>query len=171
MFSSTEQDPIQCEVVLQVDRIAFTVAVSPDELLVDVLRDRLGIYGVKEGCGSASCGACTVLKDGQPILSCLTLAADIAGCEITTVAGLGEANGDLHPLQQAFIDEHAVQCGFCTPGMLIAAKTLLDSNPMPTEEDVRRALSGNLCRCTGYARIVKAVLMAAEGKGCDDNAR
>jgi aerobic carbon-monoxide dehydrogenase small subunit len=149
----------------------FTIAVSPDELLLDVLRDRLGSYGVKEGCGSASCGTCTVLKDGQPILSCLTLATDMVDCEITTVAGLQDANGDLHPLQQAFIDEHAVQCGYCTPGMLIAAKALLDSDPAPTEDDVRRALSGNLCRCTGYARIVKAVLAAAKGKGRDDSTR
>jgi aerobic carbon-monoxide dehydrogenase small subunit len=153
---------VESRVRFRVDGDEIEVASGNGDVLLDVLRHKLGRYGVKEGCRSASCGACTVLRDGDAILSCLTLALDVAGCEITTVAGLRSSDGELHPLQLAFIEHHAVQCGFCTPGMLLAAKALLDTNPQPTESEVRRALSGNLCRCTGYARIVKAVLAVAE---------
>jgi aerobic carbon-monoxide dehydrogenase small subunit len=162
-------------VALRVDGQVYEVASDPGESLLALLRERLGCYGVKEGCGTGSCGACTVLRDGYPVLSCLLLAFDAAASEITTVAGLHGPDGELHPLQQAFIDHHAVQCGFCTPGILMAAKALLDTNRRPTEAEVRVALSGNLCRCTGYVRIVTAVLAAAEqmtaagaGEGADE---
>lgn len=148
-------------ITLHVDGEKVDVAVRPHHSLMDVLRSQVGAHGVKEGCESASCGACTVLLDGVPTLSCLTLALDAVGREITTVAGLGTPPDDLHPLQEAFIRHHAVQCGFCTPGMLLTAKNLLDENPEPTEADIRRAIVGNTCRCTGYARIVTAIADAA----------
>ena len=132
------------------------VAAHPSERLLDVLRDRLGLTGAKEGCGTGQCGACTVLVEGRAVNSCLVLAADVAGKEITTIEGLAPP-GKLHPLQQAFLDHGAVQCGFCTPGMVLSAKALLDEDPDPGEEDIRRALAGNLCRCTGYRKIFEAV--------------
>ena len=131
-------------------------------LLVDFLRDSLGLLGTKVGCGIGECGACTVLLDGEPANSCLMLAVAIDGREVLTVEGL--ASGELSVLQQSFIDEGAVQCGFCTPGMLIAAKALLDKNPAPAEHEIRKAISGNLCRCTGYEKIVRAVEQAARSK-------
>ncbi|MFM0641705.1 (2Fe-2S)-binding protein [Paraburkholderia metrosideri] len=147
--------------VFNVDRETVDVRVRQHHLLVDVLRDGCGRTGVKEGCESASCGACTVLIEGQPTLSCITLALDAAGKAIQTVEGLVAPDGSLHLLQKAFIDNHAIQCGFCTPGMLLAAVALLERNPDPTESDVREAISGNICRCTGYVRIVRAILAAA----------
>lgn len=134
--------------------------IKPNELLLNVLRNELGLMGVKYGCGIGECGACTVLANGQPVLSCLVLAVSMEGQEITTVEGLGKYD-NLHPLQQSFIDNGAVQCGFCTSGMLLASKSLLDENPDPTEEEIREYLRGNLCRCTGYSAIVKAVKEAA----------
>jgi aerobic-type carbon monoxide dehydrogenase small subunit (CoxS/CutS family) len=129
--------------------------------LLELLRDRLGLTGTKRGCSaSGNCGACTVLVEGKPVLSCLMLAWMARGRSILTVEGLSE-RGRLHPLQQAFLDVGAVQCGFCTPGMLLSAKALLDTHPDPTEQEVRQALAGNLCRCTGYVKIVEAVLAAA----------
>ncbi|GBD14936.1 Carbon monoxide dehydrogenase small chain [bacterium HR25] len=148
-------------ITLRVDGEEVEVTVRPHHFLVDVLRQQVGRIGVKEGCESASCGACTVLLDGVPVLSCLLLAMDAVGREITTVAGLGRPPDGLHPLQEAFIKHHAVQCGFCTPGILLVARALLEENASPTEEEVRQALAGNLCRCTGYVRIVRAVLEAA----------
>jgi len=137
-----------------------SVAVEPGAVLLDVLRNDLGLTGTKRGCGEGECGACTVLVDGRVVNSCLYPAAKVAGCEVLTVEGLGSATA-LHPLQEAFLAQGAVQCGFCTPGMLLAAKALLDENSEPTEEQIRSAMSGNLCRCTGYTKIVAAVQAAA----------
>ncbi|NLW07054.1 MAG: (2Fe-2S)-binding protein [Clostridia bacterium] len=134
---------------------------KPNDLLLNVLRDELGLMGAKYGCGIGECGACTVLVNGRPMLSCLILAVTMDGQEITTVEGLGDYD-QLHPLQQSFLDHGAIQCGFCTPGMLVTAKGLLDENPNPSEEEIRDYLRGNLCRCTGYTAIVKAVKEASK---------
>jgi len=136
------------------------IAVEPWWTLLDVLRDQLELTGAKKGCDRGDCGACTVLLDGSPIVSCTTLAVQAHGRRVTTIEGL-MSEGQPHPLQQAFVDVGAVQCGFCTPGMVLAAKALLDENPSPTEDDVREAIAGNLCRCTVYAKIVEAVLSVA----------
>ncbi len=141
----------------------YRLAVEPEELLVDVLRERLGLTGTKQGCGTGDCGACTILMDGQAVNSCLVLAVAADGARITTIEGLA-ADGELQPLQRAFVEQGAVQCGYCTPGMIMAAKALLDENPHPSEDEIRNALAGNICRCTGYARIVAAVQAAAEGR-------
>jgi len=138
--------------------------ISPRRTLLEVLREELELAGTKEGCGEGVCGSCTVLCDGIPIRSCLTLAMEVEGREITTVEGLGE-KGKLDPLQQSFIDHGAVQCGFCTPGMLMSVKGLLNRNPAPDEEEIRRGISGNICRCTGYAKIVEAVTAVTTGSG------
>jgi aerobic carbon-monoxide dehydrogenase small subunit len=135
--------------------------IRDSETLLEVLRDKLGLTGTKRGCDQGACGACTVLLDGRPVLSCLTLAASVEGREVTTVEGLAGPGGTLHPVQTAFHETGAVQCGFCTPGMLLASKALLDMNPHPSEHDIRQALSGNICRCTGYVKIVEAVGRAA----------
>jgi carbon-monoxide dehydrogenase small subunit len=139
------------------------VEVEPRLLLAHLLREGLALRGTHLGCDTTNCGACTVLLDGQPIKSCTTLAVQADGHEITTVEGLGTPS-ELDPVQEGFSVEHGLQCGFCTPGMMISSKALLDRNPDPSEEDVRWALSGNLCRCTGYQNIVKAVLWAADKK-------
>ena len=130
--------------------------VKPNELLLNVLRDQLWLMGAKYGCGLGECAACTVLVNGQSMLACLILAVTAEGAEITTVEGMGDYD-HLHPLQQSFLDHGAVQCGFCTPGMLLTAQALLEENPDPSEEEIRDYLRGNLCRCTGYAAIVQAV--------------
>ncbi|MGQ9630399.1 MAG: (2Fe-2S)-binding protein [bacterium] len=135
--------------------------VDPHRTLLDVIRNDLRLTGTKEGCGTGECGACTVLFEGKPVNSCLVLAVEADGKSITTIEGLAE-DGQLHPLQKAFIDHGAIQCGFCTPGMILSAKALLDQNPHPTEEEVRLAIYGNLCRCTGYTKIVEAILSVAE---------
>lgn len=135
--------------------------VDPMATLLDVLREQLGLTGTKKGCDVGDCGACTVLMDGKAILSCLTPVLQAAGKEITTVEGLAD-EGKLHPLQEAFIECGAVQCGFCTPGMLLSAKALLDQNPSTTREAVRVAISGNLCRCTGYRKIIDAIMLASK---------
>ncbi|MGV0036587.1 MAG: (2Fe-2S)-binding protein [Candidatus Azotimanducaceae bacterium WSBS_2022_MAG_OTU7] len=132
-----------------------------DESLLDVLRDRVGLTGVKEGCGTGDCGACSITLDGTLVCSCLVLAAEAEGRKITTIEGMADGE-KLHPLQRQFIDNAALQCGICTPGFLIAAKALLDDNPDPTVEEIRYALAGNLCRCTGYDKIVRAVQAAAK---------
>jgi carbon-monoxide dehydrogenase small subunit len=133
---------------------------APDETLLDVLRNRLGLTGAKEGCGTGDCGACSVTLNGRLVCACLVLGAEAEGAEIATVEGL--ATGDhLHPLQRNFIEHAALQCGICTPGILVAAKALLDKNPDPTDTEIRYWLAGNLCRCTGYDKIVKAVRIAA----------
>ncbi len=149
------------EIVLNVNGSQYPVEVKVNKTLLDVLRDDLGLTGTKEGCGTGDCGACSILLDGKPVNSCLVLAIEADGREIVTVEGLAQGE-KLHPLQQAFVDEGAVQCGFCTPGMLISAQGLLNENPKPTEREVRQALAGNLCRCTGYVRIVNAVLKASD---------
>ncbi len=136
-------------------------SVSPNQTLVQFLRDDMGLTGTKHGCGLGDCGACTVLLDGKAVNSCLVLAVQADGCQILTIEGLAE-NGKLHPLQQAFVDKGAIQCGFCTPGMILSAKALLDEKPNPTELEMRTAISGNLCRCTGYQKIVEAIGEAAE---------
>jgi carbon-monoxide dehydrogenase small subunit len=133
----------------------------PGETLLDVLRNRLGLTGAKEGCGTGDCGACSVTVDGQLVCSCLVLGAEVEGREVGTVEGLAQ-DGELHPLQEQFIANAALQCGICTPGFLVAAKSLLDHNPNPSEEEIRFALAGNLCRCTGYDKIVRAVGAAAK---------
>ena len=136
-------------------------ACPPDETLLNSLRDRLGLTGAKEGCGTGDCGSCSVTVDGRLVCSCLVLGVEAEGREISTVEGLADGSA-LHPLQQQFIDKAALQCGICTPGFLVAAKALLDRNPDPTETEIRYALAGNLCRCTGYDKIVRAVQAAAK---------
>jgi carbon-monoxide dehydrogenase small subunit len=138
----------------------YELWVRPNELLLDLLRDRLDLTGTKEGCGAGDCGACTILVDGKPINSCLTLAVEVNGKHILTIEGVARA-GKLHPIQEAFIDEGAVQCGFCTPGMILSAKALLDENPHPSEEEIKRAIAGNFCRCTGYKKIIQAIQAAS----------
>lgn len=141
------------------DQVEFVC--QPDESLLDVLRNRLGLTGAKEGCGTGDCGACSVTIDGRLTCSCLVLGAEVGGKSIGTIEGM--ANGaELHPLQRHFIEHAALQCGVCTPGFLVAAKSLLDKNPDPTETEIRFALAGNLCRCTGYDKIVRAVQAAAK---------
>jgi carbon-monoxide dehydrogenase small subunit len=139
-----------------------TLQVKPSAMLVEVLRDQLELTGTKVACGEGECGACTVLLDGKPVNSCLVPALKAQGREVMTVEGLASL-GELQPLQKAFVEHGAVQCGYCTPGMLMSAKALLDHNPNPTEEEIRLAISGNLCRCTGYAKIVEAVQAASRG--------
>ncbi len=145
---------------LTVNGVAYPLEVEPDRSLLQALRDELGLTGTKEGCDDSECGACMVLLDGRPVNSCSYLALQANGREVTTVEGLA-SDGSLHPLQRAFLEEGGVQCGYCTPGMLMSAKALLDANPEPSESEVRSALGGNLCRCTGYQKIVQAVLSAA----------
>ena len=138
-----------------------TVSVAPNRRLLDVLREELHLTGTKEGCGIGECGACTVLLNGRPVNSCLILAGQAQGSEITTIEGVETEDGDLHPLQEAFLEEGAVQCGFCTPGMVLSALALLRKNPGPSEDEIKEAISGNLCRCTGYKQIVEAIQAAA----------
>ena len=133
---------------------------DPGETLLDVLRDELHLTGTKEGCGSGDCGACSVIIDGRLVCSCLVLAAEVSGQRVSTIEGLAQG-GRLHPLQQKFLEHAALQCGFCTPGLLMASKALLDANPDPTENEARYWLAGNLCRCTGYDKIIRAVMDAA----------
>ena len=135
-------------------------AVPTHRLLLDLLRDEIGMTGTKEGCGTGDCGACTVFLDGKPINSCLVLSGELDGTNIVTIEGL-KIGPELHPIQQTFLQDGGAQCGYCTPGMLMMSKALLDENPNPTEDDIRFALCGNLCRCTGYAKIVQAVQDAA----------
>lgn len=145
----------------------YALDIAPNQTLLDLLREELGLTGTKRGCEIGECGACTVLMNGKAVNACLVLAPQIDGQEIVTVEGL--ASGEtLHPLQESFLDHEAAHCGFCTPGMLMSAKGLLDENPNPREEEIRLAISGNLCRCTGYVQIVEAILAAADGERNDD---
>ena len=147
------------ETTINGDAVQF--ACPPEETLLAALRNRVGLIGAKEGCGTGDCGACSVTLDGRLVCSCLVLAAEAQGREIGTIEGMAE-NGKLHPLQESFIEHAALQCGICTPGFLVAAKVLLDRNPDPTESEIRYALAGNLCRCTGYDKIVRAVQASAK---------
>ena len=147
----------------------YELAVDPGDRLIDVLRDQLDLTGTKEGCGEGECGACTVNLDGQAVLSCLILAAQADGCKILTIEGL-QKGPELHPLQKAFVSESALQCGYCTPGMIMAAVALINNEPEPDENTIRKNLSNNLCRCSGYDRPVKAVLKAANDMKEDINA-
>jgi carbon-monoxide dehydrogenase small subunit len=151
------------ELAFTVNGEAVRLSVAPTATLLEVLREDLELTGTKYGCGEGECGACTVILDGQVVHACLVLALECAGSEVLTIEGLA-ANGTLHPIQQAFVDHGAIQCGFCSPGMIMAAYGLLKDNPAPTEDDVRRALEGNLCRCTGYRKIVDAVLSLADSR-------
>lgn len=146
---------------LLVNGKVYPVDVDADDLLVDVLREKLGLVGTKKGCSSGDCGACTVIMDGRPVTSCLVLAVAAVGKDIQTIEGFAP-NDELHPLQESFIEHGAVQCGYCTPGLLLTADTLLKDNPSPTEQEIRHAIAGNLCRCTGYVAIVDAIQTAAE---------
>jgi len=150
------------QISLEINGRVYDLVISQRDLLVDVIRKKIGLTGTKKGCGKGDCGACTVLVDGDPTLSCLTLAVTCNGKKITTIEGLAQPGGKLHPIQEAFVNHGAIQCGYCTPGMVMSAKGLLDKNPKPTELEVKRAIEGNLCRCTGYKRIVEAIQMAAE---------
>lgn len=145
------------QIQLRVNGVSRELEVSPHELLLNVLRDRLELTGAKYGCGIGECGSCTVLMDGEPILACLTLAVSVAGRDIVTVEGMVRPDGSLDPLQEAFLEHGAVQCGYCTPGMVLMGRALLNEKPCPTEREIRDYLRGNICRCTGYAQIVKAI--------------
>ena len=149
------------KVALTVNGARQEADVEPRELLVYFLRERLGLRGTNVGCDTSSCGACTVLIDGESVKSCTVLAVQADGCDVTTIEGLA-AGGDLHPVQQAFHENHALQCGFCTPGFVMASVSLLKDNPSPSEEEIRLGLEGNLCRCTGYHNIIQAVQAAAK---------
>ncbi|TYP51598.1 (2Fe-2S)-binding protein [Thermosediminibacter litoriperuensis] len=149
------------EIVLYVNGKKYKLDVGSEERLLDVLRDKIGIKSVREGCSEGECGACTVLMDKKPVTSCLVLAFQAEGKEILTVEGLIE-NGELDQLQKSFIEKGAIQCGYCTPGMILSIKGLLYQNPNPTEEEIREAIAGNLCRCTGYKKIVDAVIDAVQ---------
>lgn len=153
---------------LQINGRSYMLNVGPQVTLLQVLRDYLGLTGTKEGCDGGECGACTVLCDGEPVLSCLMLALDAQGKNILTIEGLAN-NGELDRIQKAFVEEGAIQCGFCTPGMVLSTKALLDRNPHPTFEEIREGISGNLCRCTGYVKVFGAVArLAGTGKPFSD---
>ncbi|GAB6154896.1 (2Fe-2S)-binding protein [Desulfosporosinus burensis] len=149
-------------IVLNVNNQEYEVLVKPQQTLLEVLRETVGLTGTKSGCNEGSCGACTVLVDNKPTLACSTLAIAAEGKEIMTIEGLAGDDGKLHPVQQSFVENGAIQCGFCTPGMVLSAKSLLDRISKPNEEEIKEALGGNLCRCTGYTKIIKAVKLAAE---------
>ena len=146
---------------LKINGESYQLNVKPNILLLDLIREEIGLTGTKRGCGTGECGACTVLLEGRPVNSCLILAVEANEKNVTTIEGLAK-DGQLHPLQEAFIEEGAVQCGFCTPGMLLSAKALLDVNSNPKEEEIKKAIAGNLCRCTGYTKIIKAIISAVE---------
>ena len=162
MQTITDKDGIKRYLInLRVNGDDFTVIVKANTLLVNLLRDRLNLTGTKKGCELGNCGSCTVLLDGKPVNSCLVLALEADGHEILTIEGVAQSE-ELDRLQQSFVDHAALQCGYCTPGMILSAKALLARNPNPTETEVRKAIAGNLCRCTGYVNIVKAILAAAK---------
>ncbi|MEY2974712.1 MAG: hypothetical protein RIR49_1132 [Actinomycetota bacterium] len=150
------------EITVTVNGTAHTAEVEPRTLLVQFIRETVGLTGTNIGCDTSSCGACSIHLDGEAVKSCTLLAVQADGSSVTTIEGMASPDGTLHPMQQAFMENHGLQCGYCTPGMVMAATSLLKENPNPTEEDVRIGLEGNLCRCTGYHNIVQAVLAAAQ---------
>jgi len=150
----------QEEIILKVNGTNYKVNIEPWRTLIEVLRENLGLTGTKKSCNEGECGACTVMMDGKPVASCLVLAMDAQGKEIVTIEGISEGE-KLHPIQEAFLKYGAIQCGFCTPGMVMSAKAFLDENPKPTSAEVRKAISGNLCRCTGYQHIVDSIMAAS----------
>ena len=152
---------IKHDIELSINGNIYLVSVPPQRTLLQVLREDLGLTGTKEGCSEGECGVCTVLLDGLPVRSCLLFAVDVRGRKVATIEGLAQDEG-LHPVQKSFIEQGAIQCGYCTPGMILSAKALLDENPHPKREEIQVALSGNLCRCTGYIKIFKAVEALAE---------
>jgi carbon-monoxide dehydrogenase small subunit len=154
---------VSVEVTVTVNGNAHTHDVEPRTLLVYYIREHVGLTGTNIGCDTSSCGACSIHLDGEAVKSCTVLAVQADGHDVRTIEGMATADGTLHPMQQAFMENHGLQCGYCTPGMVMAATSLLDENPNPTEEEVRLGLEGNLCRCTGYHNIVKSVLAAAAG--------
>lgn len=154
------------EIKLTVNEKEYSLEIDEEKRLLDVLREDLGFTGVKEGCSEGECGACTIIMDGKAVNSCMIMGFQANGSNIVTIEGL-EKDGEIHPIQQAFIDAGAVQCGYCTPGMILSAKALLDRNPNPTREEIKEGISGNLCRCTGYNKIIEAVEIA---RGCLDEA-
>jgi aerobic-type carbon monoxide dehydrogenase small subunit (CoxS/CutS family) len=145
------------QIELMVNGVRRELLVSPNDLLLNVLRDQLGLTGTKYGCGIGECCSCTVLVDGTPMLACLILAIGLDGSDVVTIEGIAKPNGELHPIQESFLQHGAIQCGFCTPGMVVMGKALLDENPQPTEKEIREYIRGNLCRCTGYTQIVRAI--------------
>ncbi len=147
---------VEISLQLKVNMQKYEISVSPTMTLLEILRGEIGLTGTKKGCGTGDCGACTVLLNGKAVNACLILAADTMGTEITTIEGLA-VNGKLHPIQQSFVDHGAIQCGFCSPGMIMSAADLLSRNPNPTAEEAKNAISGNLCRCTGYIKIIEAI--------------
>ena len=149
---------------MNVNGIGYSINIQPHHTLVEVLRDELGLTGTKKACNEGECGACTIIMDGKPVTSCLVLALEAEGKEITTIEGLGDGE-NLHPLQESFVKHGGIQCGYCTPGMIMSSKALLDEVPNPTPHQVRRAISGNLCRCTGYQQIVDSVMEASKIMG------
>lgn len=149
------------QITLTVNGVKRELFVSSNELLLNVLREHLELTGAKYGCGIGECGSCTVLLDGEPVLACLTLAMAVDGSDVVTIEGISGSDGSLHPVQESFLNHGAVQCGFCTPGMILTGKALLDENPQPTEEEIREYIRGNLCRCTGYTQIVKALKVSS----------
>ena len=153
---------VKINITLHINGDRYSVAVEPWRTLAEVMREDLNLIGTKIGCETGDCGSCTVLIDGKSVTSCLSLAVESDNKQITTIEGLSTRGDTLHPIQEAFVNEGAIQCGYCTPGMILSAKYLLDQNPEPTDSQIRQALSGNLCRCTGYNRIVKAVIAAGK---------
>ncbi len=154
---------MKCIIKLHVNGEEFEVLTETRRTLLEVLRENLGLTGTKRGCDLGTCGACTVLIEGKPFLSCLTLAVDVQGKKIITIEGLAQERNP-HPLQRAFVEKGAIQCGFCTPGMILTAKALLDQIPHPSEGEVKKAISGNLCRCTGYIKIIEAILSVSDSE-------
>jgi aerobic-type carbon monoxide dehydrogenase small subunit (CoxS/CutS family) len=151
-------------IALTINGDTYEVLISPNQTLLEVLRDKLGLMGTKRGCDLGACGSCSVLLDGEVSLSCLMLAVDAVGKEIVTIEGLSEGS-DLHPLQKSFVELGGLQCGFCTPGIIMTAKAILNEEPDPTEESVKKKMSGNLCRCTGYKKVIEAVMSASGRAG------
>jgi len=156
-----ENESMKQIIMFNLNGESIEVEMEPHLTLLQLLRDKLELTGTKEGCGMGECGACTVLVDGKAVNSCILPAMEVDGKSVTTIEGLTDTQGNLHPIQKAFIEYGAVQCGFCSPGMVLSAKALLDENPKPTEEEIRHGIAGNLCRCTGYLQIVQAIKAAS----------